>query len=205
MKKTKPCSRKEHNGEVRGSVLRKAYQVRKTSNFIFFFLHKENVKKTEKGKYVFLLHVLKIHRPGKWYIIACFLYLRFDWLRWNLIFLRRIMEFLSKYQKKKKKDQQTAVFLKLIFLSYSDVLLSNFLPRLVAITHSQSLTIVLQRDRIIEQIFFNNQGNCNKWISFVIGQSKGTNASLLIVPSISLSRITKKNCQVSTLDLQNVG
>ena len=25
MKKTKPCSRKEHNGEVRGSVLRKAY------------------------------------------------------------------------------------------------------------------------------------------------------------------------------------
>ena len=101
MKKTKPCSRKEHNGEVRGSVLRKAYQVRKTSNFIFFFLHKENVKKTEKGKYVFLLHVLKIHRPGKWYIIACFLYLRFDWLGWNLIFLRRIMEFLSKYQKKK--------------------------------------------------------------------------------------------------------
>ena len=74
MKKTKPCSRKEHNGEVRGSVLRKAYQayqayqasaLDKTSNFTFFFLHKENVKKTEKGKYVFLLHVLKIHRPGK--------------------------------------------------------------------------------------------------------------------------------------------
>ena len=65
MKKTKPYSSKEHNGEVRGSVLRKAYQVRKTANFIFFFLHssgKENVKKTEKGKCVLLLHVLKIHR-----------------------------------------------------------------------------------------------------------------------------------------------
>ena len=36
------------------------------------------------------------------------------------------MEFLSKYQKKKKSDQQTAVFIKLIVLSYSDVLLSNF-------------------------------------------------------------------------------
>ena len=37
----------------------------KTANFIFFFLHssgKENVKKTEKGKCVLLLHVLKIHR-----------------------------------------------------------------------------------------------------------------------------------------------
>ena len=68
MRKTKPRSSKEHNGEVRGSVLRKAYQVRKTANFIFFFLHssgKENVKKTEKGKRVLLLHVLKIHRPGK--------------------------------------------------------------------------------------------------------------------------------------------
>ena len=93
---------------------------------------------------------------------------------------------------KKKSNQQTAVFIKLIVLSYSDVLLSNFLPRLVAITHSQSLTIVLKRDRIIEQVFFNNQANCNKWISFVIGQSKGTNAILLIVPSIWLSRITKK-------------
>ena len=37
MKKTKPCSSKEHNGEVRGSILRKAYEVRKTANFIFFF------------------------------------------------------------------------------------------------------------------------------------------------------------------------
>ena len=67
MRKTKPRSSKEHNGEVRGSVLWKAYQVRKTANFIFF-LHssgKENVKKTEKGKCVLLLHVLKIHRPGK--------------------------------------------------------------------------------------------------------------------------------------------
>ena len=84
------------------------------------------------------------------------------------------------------------MFIKLIVLSYSDVLLSNFLPRLVAITHSQSLTIVLKRDRIIEQIFFNNQANCNKWISFVIGQLKGTNAILLIDSSIRLSRITKK-------------
>ena len=92
---------------------------------------------------------------------------------------------------KKKSNQQTAVF-KLIVLSYSDVLLSNFLSRLVAITHSQSLNIVLKRDRIIEQIFFNNQANCNKWISFVIGQSKGRNAILLIVPSIWLSRITRK-------------
>ena len=97
-----------------------------------------------------------------------------------------------KVSKKKKRDQQTAVFIKLIFMSYSDVLLSNFLPRLVAITHSQSLNIVLKRDRIIEQIFFNNQANCNKWTSFVIGQSKGTNAILFIVPSIWLSRITKK-------------
>ena len=102
------------------------------------------------------------------------------------------MEFPLKYQKKLS-NQQTAVFIKLIVLSYSDVLLSNFLPRLVAITHSQSLTIVLKRDRIIEQIFFNNQGNCNKWISFVIGQLKGTNAILLIDSSIRLSRITKKN------------
>ena len=31
-----------------------------------------------------------------------------------------------KVSKKKKRDQQTAVFIKLIFLSYSDVLLSNF-------------------------------------------------------------------------------
>ena len=72
MKKTKACSSKEHNGEVRGSILRKAYQVRKTSNFIFFFLHKENVKKTEKGKCVLLLHVLKIHRQVN------DIYLRFD-------------------------------------------------------------------------------------------------------------------------------
>ena len=36
------------------------------------------------------------------------------------------MEYLSKYQKKKESDQQTAVFIKLIVLSYSDVLLSNF-------------------------------------------------------------------------------
>ena len=35
------------------------------------------------------------------------------------------MEFLSKYQKKKS-DQQTTVFIKLIVLSYNDVLLSNF-------------------------------------------------------------------------------
>ena len=97
-----------------------------------------------------------------------------------------------KVSKKKKSNQQTAVFIKLIVLSYGDVLLSNFLPRLVAITHSQSLTIVLKRDRIIEQVFFNNQANCNKWISFVIGQLKGTNAILLIDSSIRLSRITKK-------------
>ena len=37
MRKTKPRSSKEHNGEVRGSVLWKAYQVRKTANFIFSF------------------------------------------------------------------------------------------------------------------------------------------------------------------------
>ena len=39
-------------------------------------------------------------------------------------FSSKNMEFLSKY--KKKSDQQTAVFIKLIVLSYSDVLLSNF-------------------------------------------------------------------------------
>ena len=61
MRKTKPRSSKEHNGEVRGSVLGKAYQVRKTANFIFFFSI-ALVRKTEKGKCVLLLHVLKIHR-----------------------------------------------------------------------------------------------------------------------------------------------
>ena len=58
-----------------------------------------------------------------------------------------------KVSKKKKRDQQTAVFIKLIFLSYSDVLLSDFLPWLVAITHSQALTIVLQEIESLNRFF----------------------------------------------------
>ena len=50
-----------------------------------------------------------------------------------------------KVSKNKNSDQQTVALIKLVILSYSDVLLPNFLPRLVTITHSQSRTIVLQR------------------------------------------------------------
>ena len=50
-----------------------------------------------------------------------------------------------KVSKNKNSDQQTVAFIKLVILSYSDVLLPNFLPQLVTITHSQSRTIVLQR------------------------------------------------------------
>ena len=48
-----------------------------------------------------------------------------------------------KVSKNRNSDQQTVAFIKLVILSYSDVLLPNFLPRLVTITHSQSRTIVL--------------------------------------------------------------